>query len=173
MTTTGRSTVVGVFEDRKAAERAVEELSKSGFDASNVGFAGHGEAGSVSDDKAQDATAGAATGAVGGGVAGGVIGALAAGLIPGIGPIIGAGILAATVGGAAAGAAAGGLLGGLTGLGVSEEDAKYYEDEFKSGRTIVAVKAEGRYDEAATLLRAQGAYDIESRGASSGQSGRM
>ena len=72
--------------------------------------------------------------------------------------------MAATVGGAAAGAAAGGLLGALTGLGVSEEDAKFYEGEFKAGRTIVSVRAAARYDEAVRILRAEGAYDIESRG---------
>jgi hypothetical protein len=163
MTNMGRSTVVGVFEDKGKAERAIERLRDAGFDASNIGYAGHGEASAVTDADAKDVTAGAASGAVGGGVVGGVLGALAAGLIPGVGPIIGAGILAATVGGAAAGAAAGGLLGGLTGLGVSEDDAKYYESEFKSGRTIVAVKAEGRFDEASRILRDEGAYDVESR----------
>jgi hypothetical protein len=164
MTMAARSTVVGVFEDANDAERAVDKLRDAGFTADNIGYAGHGEHKTVDSDKAENTAAGAATGAVGGGVVGGVLGAVAAGLIPGIGPIIGAGILAATVGGAAAGAAAGGLLGALTGLGVPEEEAKYYEGEFKSGRTIVSVRASGRYDEAVRILRGEGAYDIESRG---------
>ena len=167
-----RSTVVGVFQDKTGAEQAVERLRDAGFDASNIGYAGHGEASGVADTDAKDATAGAASGAVGGGVVGGVLGAVAAGLIPGVGPIIGAGILAATIGGAAAGAAAGGLLGGLTSLGVSEEDAKYYEGEFKSGRTLVAVKAVGRYNEASRILRDLGAYDVESRGSGSSDTSR-
>jgi hypothetical protein len=164
MTTTERSTVVGVFQNDGDARRAVNELESMGFDADQIGYAGHDKEG-VSDEQAKDVTAGAASGAVSGGVVGGVLGALAAGLIPGIGPIVGAGILTATVVGAGAGAAAGGLLGGLTGLGVSDEDAKYYEGEFKSGRSLVAVKAGGRYDEVRDRLRALGAYDVERRAA--------
>lgn len=82
-----------------------------------------------------------------------------------MGPILSAGILTATVVGAGAGAAAGGLVGGLASLGVSDEDAKYYEEEFKSGRSLVAVKAEGRYDEVRDRLHALGAYDVERRAA--------
>src|SRR5688572_19941459 len=160
MTATERSTVVGVFEDDGQARRAINELEAMGFNADQVGYAGHQKEG-VSEDKATDVTGGAATGAVTGGVAGGLLGALAAGLIPGIGPILSAGILTATLVGAGAGAAAGGLLGGLTGLGVSDDDARYYEGEFKSGRSIVAVKAAGRYDEVQSKLRELGAYDVE------------
>ncbi len=165
MTTNNRSTVVGVFQDDAQARRAVDELETMGFNADQIGYAGHGKEGDGTNDKATDVAGGAAGGAVGGGVAGGVLGAIAAGLIPGVGPILGAGILTATLIGAGAGAAAGGLLGGLTSLGVSDEDAKYYEDEFKSGRSLVAVKAEGRYDEVRERLRSLGAYDVETRAA--------
>jgi hypothetical protein len=162
MTTTDRSTVVGVFENDAEARKAVNELESMGFNADQIGYAGHDKSG-VPEDKATNVAGGAATGAVGGGVVGGVLGALAAGLIPGIGPIVSAGILTATFVGAGAGAAAGGLLGGLTGLGVSDDDAKYYEGEFKAGRSLVAVKASGRYDEVQARLRELGAYDTEQR----------
>jgi hypothetical protein len=164
VTTSSSSTVVGVFEDDDAARRAVNEMESMGFTADQVGYAGHDKTG-VSDEKATDVAGGAASGAVTGGVAGGILGALAAGLIPGVGPIISAGILTATVVGAGAGAAAGGLLGGLTGLGVSDDEARYYENEFKSGRSLVAVRAEGRYGEVRDRLRQLGAYDIERRAA--------
>ena len=39
MTTTGRTTVVGIFEHRAEAERAVEQLKHTGFDAELVPFA--------------------------------------------------------------------------------------------------------------------------------------
>lgn len=162
MTTSERSTVVGVFENDADARRAVNELESMGFNADQIGYAGHSKEG-VSDDQATNVAGGAASGAVGGGVIGGVLGALAAGLIPGIGPIVSAGILTATLVGAGAGAAAGGLLGGLTGLGVSEDDAKYYEGEFNAGRSLVAVKAAGRYEEVRSRLRELGAYDTEQR----------
>jgi hypothetical protein len=163
----GQSTIVGVFEDRSDAEDAVRDLQRSGYTASDIGYAGHGTAPEGvrdAEEQAEDAGAGAAAGAVGGGVLGGILGAVAAGLIPGVGPIIGAGILAATLGGAAAGAAAGGLVGALTGLGVSEDDARYYDDEFRSGRTLVTVRAADRWDEVRTILRRHGAYDVETRG---------
>jgi len=168
MTSATRTTVVGVFEDRAAAERAVDRLKDAGFNAQQVGFAGHGEHDKpegLSDDKAENIATGAAAGLIPGGIIGGVLGAVATGLIPGIGPVISAGILAGTLGGAAAGAAAGGVLGALTGLGIPEDEARYYEGEFKSGRTLVTVKAGGRYDEASRMLRDAGAYDIESQGA--------
>ena len=65
----------------------------------------------------------------------------------------------AGAGGAAAGAAAGSLVGALIGLGVPEEEARYYEGEARSGRTLVTVRAEGRYDEASAITRRHGGYD--------------
>jgi uncharacterized protein (TIGR02271 family) len=166
--TTQRSTVVGVFRDRTRAEEAVEELHRAGFREDQIGFAareGEAPAGSAAVGEGTEAGEGAAKGVVGGGIIGGVLGALATGLIPGIGPVIAGGLLAGIVGGAAIGAAGGGILGALVGsLGVPEEEARYYDEEFRSGRTLVTVKADGRYDEAQALLRRYGAYDVTSRG---------
>ena len=53
-----------------------------------------------------------------------------------------------------------GLVGALVGSGVPEHEAKYYHDEFEAGRTIVTVNADGRYDEAANILRMAGGYDM-------------
>jgi uncharacterized protein (TIGR02271 family) len=177
-TTTGRSAVVGVFRDRSEAEKAVEELKRAGFRDDQIGFVtrrddGAGTAGTATDrDTAgTDRTTGAATGAVAGGVLGAVIGAGAALLIPGIGPVLAGGILAAALGGAAIGAAAGGLIGALTGLGIPEEEAEYYNTEFESGRTIVTVKADGRYQEAYDILHRFGAYDYRGREAMASAAG--
>jgi uncharacterized protein (TIGR02271 family) len=59
----------------------------------------------------------------------------------------------------------GAIAGALVGMGVPKEEAEYYEGEVKSGRTLVTVRADGRYDEAQRILRQHGAYDIESRDA--------
>src|SRR2546421_8405330 len=147
MTTTGRATVVGVFEDRAAAERAIEELRQAGFNDDQIGYVvrdNRGTTDTVPGGQKTLAGEGAATGAISGGVVGGVLGAAAALLIPGFGPAIAGGILATTLGGAAIGAAAGGIIGALTGLGVPEEEARYYQREFEAGRTIVTVKAGNR-----------------------------
>ena len=56
-----------------------------------------------------------------------------------------------------------GLAGALIGYGIPEEEAQYYHGEFEAGRTIVTVHADGRYDEATTILRRHGAYDMSTR----------
>ena len=174
MATTQRPTVVGVFDNRADAEKAVEELHRAGFRDDQIGFAARG--GETAEGTTEWQTAGpgeagegAAKGAVSGGIIGAILGALATGLIPGIGPVIAGGLLAGIIGGAAAGAAGGGLLGALVGsMGVPEEEARYYDEEFRAGRTLVTVKADGRYDEARSLLRRHGARDVEDRGAAVG-----
>lgn len=171
-TMSGRSTVVGVFRDRDRAEEAVEELKRAGFRDDEIGFitrrdgdtTGAATTADTADvDRGADHSAGAATGAVAGGVLGAIIGAGAALLIPGVGPVLAGGILASALGGAAIGAAAGGIIGALTGLGIPEEEATYYNEEFTSGRTIVTVKAGSRYQQAYDILHRFGAYDYGAR----------
>jgi len=162
--------VVGVFQDRAQAERAVDDLKRAGFNDEQIGFVardGSGDAGATETTNTGEGTpgGGAVGGAVGGGILGGILGAAAALLIPGIGPIVAGGILAAALGGAAIGAVAGGLIGALTDMGVPEEEAQYYDQEFRSGRTIVTVQAGNRREEAMDILRRDGAYDASNRGA--------
>jgi len=52
-------------------------------------------------------------------------------------------------------------VGALVGLGIPEDEAHYYQGEFESGRTIVTVKAEARYDEAWRILHSHDAYNRE------------
>src|SRR4029079_10771124 len=103
---------------------------------------------------------GALTGMATGAGLGAVLGAAAALLIPGFGPVVATGVLAMAFGGAVAGTAVGGIFGAMTGLGVSEEEAKFYEAEFQSGTAIVAVKPGARLSDAAEILRRHGGYDM-------------
>lgn len=159
-------TVVGVFEHRYQAERAVEHLRRAGFNEDDIGFASREGSWTKTEDHlaaadsgaAQDAGSGAVTGMLTGGIVGGLLAAGASLLIPGVGPIIGGGILAATLAGAATGAAAGGLIGALTGLGVSEDDARIYEEHVKSGRLLVTVQAGDRAGQAEEILTRAGAH---------------
>ncbi len=98
-----------------------------------------------------------ATGAFTGGVVGGVLGAAVALLIPVLGPAFAGGILV-TVFSAALGAMAGGFLGAFAAIGVPEEQARHYEEEFKSGRTIVTVKTEDRQQDALDILHRNGVH---------------
>jgi len=112
------------------------------------------------------------SGAIAGAGIGGLIAAAASLLIPGFGPVVAGGILATVLGGAAVGAAAGGILGALMGLGVPEEEARFYEGEFNEGRILVTVKAGDRYSEARDVLLRNGAYDIEDREGRTGVANR-
>ncbi len=166
MTTTQHSAVVGVFTTRAQAENAINDLHSLGFTEEQIGYVAR-DAGTTEGDIAPTADASfersATTGAVSGGVLGGILGAAASLLIPGFGPAIAGGILAATLGGAAIGAAAGGLMGALTQMGVPEEDARYYQGEFESGRLLVTVHAPGREQEALSILHRNGAYDASTQ----------
>jgi uncharacterized protein (TIGR02271 family) len=52
-------------------------------------------------------------------------------------------------------------------MGLSKEEAEYYEGELKAGRTIVTVNAGSRRDEALHILRQHGGYSMN-RGAAAG-----
>ena len=51
------------------------------------------------------------------------------------------------------------LLNDLVKLGVPEDRSMYYESEYKAGRPILSVRADGRDQEAASILQQYGAYD--------------
>jgi hypothetical protein len=154
--------VVGTFEDRFMAEEAVDELEHSGFTHHQVGFAirGHDaiDGGMITDATGTKDGSGAMAGAATGAVAGGILGALASLIIPPIGPVIVGGMIASAIGFAGAGAAVGGILGAMTGLGLSQEEAKYYEEEFKAGKAIVTVKAGDLADHAVAIIRKHGGF---------------
>ena len=156
--------IVGVFDDRLAAERAVDGLHQAGFSEDQIGFAIRGAnevaGGMITDTVGTKDGKGALTGMVTGGMLGGVLAAAVSLLIPGVGPVMAGGVLAAFFGGAIAGTAVGGIFGALTGLGVSEDEARFYENEFHSGRAIVAVKPRGRWQEAADVLVRNGGQHV-------------
>lgn len=166
MTTTTRTLLVGVFDDRMEAKRAVDELEHSGFSHHDVAFALRGddavEGGMLTDAVGAKDGGGAMAGAVTGGVVGGLFGAAAALIIPGIGPVLAAGILATSLGYAGAGVAIGGILGAMTGAGLSEDEAKFYEKQFHAGKALVTVFAGDRESQAAVILQRHGGYDMHS-----------
>ena len=156
--------LVGVFESAGDARRAIEDLREAKFSDRSVGVLTHDKEGdpevkSFRELEGNRAEAGAAVG-VAAGAGGGALWALgiAAGFLPAIGPVIAGGILAAIAASAATGAAAGLLVGTLVGLGVTDEEAAYYDDEFKKGRTIVVVRGDDRYQLAQTIMTAHHAH---------------
>lgn len=169
-----RSTVVGVFANRESARNAIRELKTAGFTESEIGLAGSAanedNEGTLSADDADDTYApeGAMTGVATGAGLGALWGlGILAGALPAIGPAIAGGTLAALLSSAAAGAATAGLAGALIGMGMSKEEAEYYQGELSAGRTIVTVHAGTRATEATQILQRFGGYDVSTRGSSS------
>jgi CBS domain-containing protein len=169
---TGRNTVAGLFRDRPSAERAIGDLKESGFKGDQIGLVMRdlSEGGRISERRESDrggshAASGAVTGVVGGGLLGGLAGyllAIGALTIPGLGPVIAGGAIAEALGlgvigttaavGAGIGAAAGGLVGALVGMGIPEEEARYFEKGLGAEEVLVTVKAGARVMEALAIL---------------------
>jgi uncharacterized protein (TIGR02271 family) len=155
--------IVGVFETRARAEKAISDLKAAGFDDDNIGMIHRDSEGKTVKSGAADDTyaeEGAVAGAVAGAAGGALVGAgIMAGVIPVIGPVLALGTLGTILVNAAGGAAIVGLTGALVGWGIPEEDAEYYETEVKAGRYLVTVEAGDREAEARSILRGQGGFD--------------
>ncbi|OPY57023.1 MAG: hypothetical protein A4E55_01882 [Pelotomaculum sp. PtaU1.Bin035] len=159
-------TVVGLFDSREQAEKAVSALRGRGFyEEISVLAADKGKAGGNT-EKYQMNKQGTGGGSIASGVStGGVLGGLAglamgagALVIPGIGPILAAGPIA----GLLSGAATGGIAGGLIDWGVPSERGKYYEGKVKEGKILASVRTDDmKINDAARIMRENGAHDVE------------
>jgi hypothetical protein len=139
--------VVGVFNSPQQAQKAVMELKGAGIPDDEIGVLSRNDEGRVvgkpapSTGAAEGAAAGAATGIAAGAGIGALWGlGILAGVLPGIGPAIAGGTLGILLSSAAAGGTAAGITGALVGMGLSQDEAGFYENEFKIGRTLVSVK---------------------------------
>jgi hypothetical protein len=152
-------TVIGILENPSAAQQAVDELLKSGFERRDIGV--------ISTDLMREAAT-AATGASKGMAFGALAGMLlsaATMMIPGLGPILVAGPGLTLLGGTTLGALAGGIVGALKARGVPEEQANFYAEGVRRGGTLITVNA--KTDElaqrAVEILKRHGAVDIDQR----------
>lgn len=164
-------TVVGLFQSKGQAEKAVEELSSEGVDRKDVAIVTRDERGDRGEqgDRRAEARAGdsqretmdvgapsVSEGLAWGGGLGGLAG-LAAGAgamaIPGVGPVPAAGLT---------GAAAGGVAGGLIDYGIPEERGREYEKKMEEGSILTVVHTSGeKADRVASILRRNGAQDVK------------
>jgi len=161
-----RNTVVAVFDERDDAEDAIRALKDAGYRSDEISLVARNrdDAAGLAHDTGTKAGEGAATGAVAGGILGGLGGFLAgvgALSIPVVGPVIAAGAFATALTGAAVGAGIGAVAGALIGMGIPENEAKWYEERVNRGAWLVAVNAPGRYDEARQTMREHGGHDYE------------
>lgn len=167
-----QSSIVAVYPNHAAAERAVRLLHKEGFAMRDLSIVGRDfqmteePVGFVS--AGDYAAAGAGTGAWVGGLFGLLVGAAFL-VLPGLGPVIVAGPLSAALlgglEGALAGAAIGALAGALVGWGVPKEHAIRYEAQVRAGKFLVV--ARGTPDEirhARTLLAPEAPESLDVHG---------
>lgn len=167
-------TILGIFTNREDAERALYKLEKEGYDPKDISIImkDAGYARKLARDTGATVVENVATGATTGGAIGALAGLLvAAGVIPGVGPLLIGGPLAAalglsgaaatTVSGAATGALAGGLIGTLVSIGVSKEEAKFYQDRIREGGILIAIPAYSKeIEHVMNILEANGADQI-------------
>ncbi|MEO7912525.1 MAG: hypothetical protein ABIV47_22990 [Roseiflexaceae bacterium] len=133
------NTILGIFDDPTAARRAVETLRAGPLKLDDVSIISRATESGVATGNSDDVSAGqgAAVGAVWGGLVG-----LAALLIPGVGPFIALGALGAALTGVVTGAVVGGISAALIDFGgIPKEEARGYEQQVHSGKTLVAVKS--------------------------------
>ena len=169
-----KTAVFGIYPTSAQAERAVDELVRSGFPSADVSvllqdYRGTRDFAHQKDTKAPEGTT---TGVAAGGVLGGTLGVLAgigAIAIPGLGPFIAAGPIMAGLAGLGAGGAVGGAIGALVGMGIPEYEAKRYEGRLKNGGVLLSVHCDtsNEIDRAKQILKGTGAEDISSSGESS------
>jgi len=162
------STVIGVFNQTDAAEKAVKALREKGFTENEISIVakdqGKGKKGDMEVGGGFGTNENIADGTAWGGALGGLAGILAgvgALAIPGIGPIVAAGPLA----GALSGAVTGGVAGGLIDLGIPEDRGREYEKKLKAGGILAIIEtSDEKVNEASEILRRNGAQDVETHG---------
>lgn len=175
-------TVIGVFNNRSQAEKAVSDIRTAGISEDRVSIVARGNASGTGttttnrdsnwdakdihrndagDAKMTNTTQDLSNGTTTGGAIGGVAGLLAgAGLltIPGVGPILALGPIVSGL----AGAAVGGVAGALVDLGISPNRSKFYQSEIEQGGIVAAIQCDqSKIDNIASILRNNGAKDVE------------
>jgi len=153
------ATMVGVFQSRAEADRAVADLKAAGYRDDQIGLIGKDDRGNTvrtGADGESNAGEGAAIGAAAGAIGGAAVGAgIMAGAIPVVGPVLALGTLGTILANAAGGAVIVGIAGALIGWGIPEEDADYYENEVKAGRYLVTVEC-GYSDDVLNIIKRHG-----------------
>ena len=160
MALTDTATIVGgIFARTPDAHQAVRELRDLGVSDDHIGMISRRADGSLERDGDESEAKweeGTGLGAAVGATAGTGLGlAVLAGMLTPIGPVIAGGALVGLLASMGVGATVGSAIGGLVGLGLTQDDADYFEGELKSGKTLVTVSTMANTD-AVDILRRSG-----------------
>lgn len=151
MAMTGR-TIIGVFDEAGMADRAINALQNAGYNNDQIYHSGVSVSGAGTD---------ADTGMAGAGVG---TGTSTASTDTGFW----AGLKRFFTGGDTESATS--VAHDLENMGVSDDEANYYENEYRNGHTIVAVRADRDPENVKSILQSNGAYNYASRMGGSGLS---
>lgn len=163
-------TVVGIFDNPSFAQDAASQIKSAGFRAEDisilskqsnndqgVNFSNQSDVSMQGDNIHDNISDGVVTGTVLGGLAGLLIG-IGTVMVPGLGVIAAAGPIV----GLLSGAVTGGVVGGLVDLGVPEDDSKTYENDIRSGKTLLTIKTDdNRVEQISTIFRNCKATKVE------------
>lgn len=168
--------ISGVFNDRQAAESALQQLRGAGFTDRRLAFFTPGTSESElektvpvtdSESAGMGAAMGATLGGAFGAATGATLGLAAASLaIPGVGPVIAIGAIAASVlgiAGAATGAVAGESIEENLGTAIPHEDLFIYEEALRRGNSVLVAVAEsdGQADSAREIMTNNHSLDFD------------
>lgn len=154
-----KKVIFAVFSDIDVADQAINHLhNELKIPNDEISYVykdktGHKVSGEGDDVASKTAGEGAATGATTGGLIGAAVGVIGVvGLLGPLGPVVVAGPMATflgisgatgvIIGTGVAGAAIGGLVGALTSMGVSEPQARKFEERVEAGEVLMSVHAE-------------------------------
>jgi hypothetical protein len=164
-------TVVGLFDDRDHAQKAVRDFIDHKFNSDKVSIVTTDPRGEfvrqpVTAEPGNQSGQGAAVGALSGAVVGGIFGLLVGAsvlVIPGLG-LLAAGPIVATAAGAGIGLIGGGLLGALIGLGIPKDQVQTYAEAIRRGGCVVAVEvADSDVARANEIMKKHNAVDVHQR----------
>ncbi|HEY6118412.1 MAG TPA: hypothetical protein VIV66_00560 [Pyrinomonadaceae bacterium] len=168
--------IVGIFDSRADAERAIQKLYALGIPNTRIGLLTPGtsekrvessipitDAEPPGIGKAMGATVGGAMGVAGGATMGAAVASL---LVPGVGPVIAGGLIGAALlgaGGAATGLAAGGAIEENLSEGLPHDEMFVYEDALRRGKTVLLAFAEesNSAEQAQNALKEAGAASVD------------
>ncbi len=137
--------VIATFRNADDAERAADELRKSGFSEKDISMVSKDQK-KTNHTEMHNLTSGTATGAgIGAGV--GLLASAGLLVVPGIGPLLAAGPLAATL----SGAALGGLTGAFVDWGIPKKESEHLQREVQEGKAVILVHSD-RTHEAEQIL---------------------
>lgn len=161
--------VYAIVRTETAARAVVDALRAEGFDKDRISLLARDSAQpqpvQAETGEAMHAPQGIAVGAAVGGALG-WLAAVAALTIPGVGAVIAAGPILTALGGAAVGAASGMVAGSFIGLGMSEIEAREFQEAAVRGDIVLAVEVVSidQQASAARILAAAGARNVTTTG---------